>query len=551
MMKATTELAPAFEQARKLHADGRLAEAEKAYRQLAKQGGQRSMALEALVDLFLQTQRPNDAVQTLVQLTDDEPDSLFYYVQLANLLDSLGDTEAAIGHYLSLLDRQPKLAAAHFNIALLYKKNKRYADAIAAYENAIRFDIDDIQEVYSNMGVLYSEMRNTGKAREMYERSLKIAPGYIPALFNLAGLFEELGDRQQATEQYRRILAIEPKHWDSLARLAYAKKISAADDSLIKSIKAGVEEAAGDRLAQEGLYFSLGKAMDDLEQYDEAISAYHTANEIGRLRNPPYDRLTAEQAFDSLISMFDRDWIKNSETQLAAAPIFICGMYRSGSTLIEQILAAHRSITAGGELDSLPWLLARRLAPYPQIAHTSKKELQNVAGEYLSALNDLFQNAENVTDKRPDNFLHLGLIRAMFPAARIIYTKRAPVDNCLSVYFQQLGGNVSYATDLQYTAHYYKQHERLMAHWNSCFGGNIFAVDYDELVRSPEPVIRGLLDFLQLDWDEQCLSFRQVESPAKTASVWQVREDLHAASSGRWQNYEPYIREMQAVLKPE
>jgi tetratricopeptide (TPR) repeat protein len=400
------------------------------------------------------------------------------------------------------------------------------------------------------MGVLYSEMREADKAREMYERALTHDAEYVPALFNRAGLFEETGERQPAIALYRRILSINPRHWDSLARLAHAQRITSADAELIESLQHAIGDAKDDSLAREGLFFALGKAQDDLGRYDEAFAAYSAANQLGSLRNPAYDRLAVEQTFDRLIELFDTDWIKGSATESTAAPIFICGMFRSGSTLIEQILAAHPSVTAGGELDFLPWLMARKLAPYPQrIRSASREELQNLANEYLTKLQDLHPDAENITDKRPDNFLHLGLIKALFPSARIVYTKRNPLDNCLSVYFQQLGGNLSYATDLKNIAHYYTQHGRLMAHWLGCLGENIFTVDYDELVRSPEPVLRALLGFLGLEWDDRCLAFQRTQSLVKTASVWQVREELHTSSSGRWRNYEPFVRNIRALLQ--
>jgi hypothetical protein len=292
----------------------------------------------------------------------------------------------------------------------------------------------------------------------------------------------------------------------------------------------------------------LGKTLDDLARYEEASTAYNMANEYGKRRNPPYDRLATERAFDQLIARFDRDWISAADTSSTATPIFVCGMFRSGSTLIEQILAAHPLLTAGGELDFLPSLLAKR-RQWTQSA--TREEMEKLGTEYLSGLKGLFPDHDNIIYKRPDNFAHLGLIKAMFPAARIIYTKRKPVDNCLSVYFQQLGGNLSYATDLEDTAHYYRQHERLMAHWQSCFADNIFTLDYDELVHSPELVVRGLLEFLGLAWDDRCLSFQRTGSQVKTASVWQVRGELHTASSGRWRNYEALVRNIQPLLQPD
>ena len=469
-------------------------------------------------------------------------------VERAGLLDGLGRTDEAISQYRRLLKRQPGHAVAHFNLALLYKKGKRYADAVSAYEEAIRRGIDDVQEVYSNLGVLYSEMRQPEQAREMYERALNIDPAYVPALFNLAGLSEESGERLRATELYERILSIDPGHWDALARLAQARTITDADGGLVESLRRSTAAASNDPLAREGLCFALGKALDDLGRYEDAFAAYRAANDMGRLRNQPYDRGAAEQGFERMIELFTPEWIRGVSTASTVTPIFICGMFRSGSTLIEQVLAGHPSITAGGELDYLPWLVAERLAPYPDgVAGAAREKLVELGQEYLSRLRMQFPDADRITDKRPDNFLHLGLVKALFPAVRIVYTKRNAIDNCLSIYFQQLGGNLSYATGLEDTAHYYRQHERLMAHWQSCFPENIFTVDYDRLVYSPEPEVRQLLHFLGLEWDDRCLRFQETAGLVKTASVWQVRDELHTRSSGRRRNYSQFVQAIEGM----
>lgn len=542
------DFASAFEHAQSLHAAGHLAEAERAYRQLTTSERHREVVLAALADLYLQAGRPTQAVDTLVALTEEVPDSLYYYSRLGDVLHQLGQAEAAISHYKRLLDRRPDLAEAHYNLALLYKRDKRYLEAVEQYNEAVRLDIDQVEEVYSNLGVLYSELRQADKARQMYERALEVDATYVPALFNLAGLFEEAGERQRAIEIYHEILSIDPKHWDSLSRLAYLTKLTSADDELITQLRRAIQSTASDKPAREGLQFALGKALDDVGRYDEAFAAYSAANQIGRSRAARYDPVAAEQAFGELIKLFDTDWLENVETSCQSAPIFICGMFRSGSTLTEQILAAHPSVQAGGELDILPWLVGKRLAPYPKrLENISANELKQVADEYLSEVRALFPRAENVTDKRPDNFVHLALIRAMFPLAKIIYTRRDLRDNCLSVYFQHLGGNLHYATDLADIAHYYGQQERLMAHWKHSFAENIFTVNYDELVRTPEPILRELLNFLALPWDERCLDFHCAKTHVKTASIWQVRDPLHTNSSGRWQNYESCVSKIEAL----
>lgn len=538
----------ALEQAQRLHAQGRLSEAEEAYRRLATPGGHREAALAALTDLYLQSGRGDRAIETLEALTGEAPDNLDYYVRLGSTLERLGQSEVAIKHYQRYLARQPESPEAHFNLALIYKNATRYAEAEAEYSEAIRLGISNVQEAYSNLGVLYATMRQPEKAQQMYEKAIAIDPRYIPALFNLAGLYEEMGDKQRAVGLYRQILSIDARHWESQSRIAHASRVTSADDEIIGSLRRAINDVGDDEPDREGLYFALGKLLDDVERYDEAFDVYRLANEIGKLRNAPWSRDSAERAIGGLISLFDQSWLERTTTSCDASPIFVCGMFRSGSTLVEQILAAHPAIQTGGEFDYLPWLIARRFAPYPdRLRSISAMELERVAEEYVSKVRELFPDAPHVTDKRPDNFLHLGLIRAMFPSARIIYTKRNRRDNCLSVYFQQLGGNLGYATDFGDTAHYYEQHKRLMTHWQELLGDGIFIVDYDTLVSEPESLMRELLDFLGLPWDEKCLEFQNADALVKTASIWQVREPLYARSSGRWKNYEKYVAEIDGL----
>jgi tetratricopeptide (TPR) repeat protein len=368
-------------------------------------------------------------------------------------MSSPPDTDPAIRHHEQLLAREPGNATGHFNLAILYKGARRYEDAVAAYQRAIRLGIDHVEEVYSNLGVLYSDMRQPQRARAMYEKALALAPDYIPAMFNLAGLLEEQGEKQQAVELFERILAIDPRHWESLSRLANARRLRSDDDPIIESLKAAVAATADDPAAREGLLFALGKAMDDVGNYGEAFRAYQEANELGKQLRGRYDAARAEQGISSMLQLFDDAWLSRVETANTASPIFICGMYRSGSTLVEQILSAHPSVQMGGELDVLPALLAGRLQPFPRrLAGVSSAELSAVADEYVAELGRLFPEAQYVTDKRPDNIMHLAVIRAMFPAARIVYTSRERRDNCLSVWFQQLGAPLNYATDLADTA---------------------------------------------------------------------------------------------------
>ena len=217
-------------------------------------------------------------------------------------------------------------------------------------------------------------------------------------------------------------------------------------------------------------------------------------------------------------------------------------MFRSGSTLVERMLAAHDEVVAGGELDLIPSIVDRS-SPYPEAAG-EPKAIARARSVYIEGLSSNFPADKMVTDKRPDNFLHIGLIKALFPDARIIHTQREPLDNILSLYFLHLDPGMAYALDIEDAAHWYGQYQRLMDHWKSLYGADIFDVDYDELVKDPRSVAEPLLAFCGLDWDERCLSPHRVPGSVRTASVWQVREPLHQRSSGRWKNYRAQLGEL-------
>jgi hypothetical protein len=225
-------------------------------------------------------------------------------------------------------------------------------------------------------------------------------------------------------------------------------------------------------------------------------------------------------------------------------------MFRSGSTLLEQLLAGHPGITAGGELDFIPSAVNTFLAPFPSsFPSVSADQLSRLAADYRVMLAERFPAAGYVTDKRPDNFLYIGLIKALFPQAKIIHTVRDALDNCLSIYFLHLDQGMSYALDLMDIGHYYRQYRRVMRHWRALFGDDIVDVSYDALVRDPKSEIKQALGFLGLPWDERCLAVPASGRAVKTASVWQVREPIHGRSSGRARHYEKQLQELRKYIE--
>jgi tetratricopeptide (TPR) repeat protein len=385
-------------------------------------------------------------------------------------------------------------------------------------------------------------------AEKDLEAALAIAPDWLPALLNLGNLHEDMGRREAAADAYARALAVAPGHPVALSRAAGLARLTGPDDPVIGDLRAALEQPGQPAEDRAELGFALGRALDQVEAYDAAFAAYGEANAASRAADPTgasYDRAGHERFVDSLIAAFPEPAAPIADGD--EGPVFICGLFRSGSTLVEQILAGHSRVTGGGELGLVPGL-ARAIAGYPQAMATAGPEaLARLRGLYLDGLKTARPGADVVTDKRPDNFLHIGLIKAMFPAARIVHTVREPMDVILSNWFLHLDRSMAHALDLEHLAHWHGQYARLMAHWKTLYP-DILDLDYDAMVVEPRPAIERLLDYCGLDWEDGVLDFHKAAAPVRTASVWQVREPLYRRSSGRWRNYERHLDGLRARM---
>ena len=470
----------------------------------------------------------------------------------ASELRAQGRLPEAIQAYQRLLETKPDLPDSWYNFAWLLKQAGQFAPALAAYQRALELGVKSPEEVHLNRAVIFSDwLQRPQEALAELRRALELNPDYVPALLNLGNLHEDLGDRGAAREAYEGALARDPSDTLALARLAGVSHAAELDTELAARLEAAIarpEIAAVDRA---DLGFALAGLLDAAAKYDEAFAAAAEANRASREAAGPagaYDRGAVEAMFDRLIATFDRPAPKPPEAAQTSAPIFICGLFRSGSTLVEQILGAHSRVTALGELGLMPEVV-RRIPGYPEgMAEADAGAIAAMREFYLSGLPAQPTAERLVTDKRPDNFLRIGLIKTIFPEARIIHTRRDPLDNLLSLYFLHLDPTMAFGQDLDDAAHWYTQYQRLMEHWHGLYGADIIDIDYDELVREPRPVIERLLSGLGLDWEDSVLDFHRSAGPVKTASVWQVREPLHTRSSGRARHYARHLEQVRKAL---
>jgi tetratricopeptide (TPR) repeat protein len=477
----------------------------------------------------------------------------------AEALQRQGRLPEAIEAYQDIVRRWPTLAQCWFNLGVLQRQSRQLQAALNCYANALNLGIPRAEEVYVNRAVIFSDyLRDHASAERELRLALLRNAKYVPALLNLANLCEDLGRRDEARALYERILERNGTQFEALARYANLHPASSPSEKMVGRLQSALADPRASAAERASLGFALGRLLDGAGAYGAAFEAYAAANGASRASvEPPvgrYDRAQQEATVSRLIGTsmaLTRGRAPLPERALCELPqpIFICGMFRSGSTLVEQLIAAHPSVAAAGELDFLPRLAAVELAPFPEtLLSIPAGRLHHLAARYRADLAAASPTAVRITDKRPDNFLHLGLIKALFPDAKVIHTTRDPLDNCLSIFFLHLDQHLSYALDLMDTGHYYRQYRRLMGHWKEIYGGDILDFDYDEFVRSPKDNAQQLFEFLGLSWDDRYLD-RPIRGQAvRTASVWQVREPLHTRSSGRARHYHDQLAGLRAYL---
>lgn len=450
----------------------------------------------------------------------------------------IGDGIAA---FAALLEREPARPDDWYNLAYLLRCQRSFESALGAYAKALEYGVRKPEEVHLNRAVILADhLDRTSEAKAELETALTMEPGFVPAWLNLGMLCEDLADAAGARRAYGEALRIDPGSGRAHARLAaldvFENRQNEAAERLSNALS-GTEIEPDDRIEIE---FALGHALDASGRYSEAFDVISAANRAAKGRMPPeirYDQAEMERLVEGIIEAFPTS-APTGRKAAGNTPIFICGMFRSGSTLAEQILGRHHSVTAGGELEYIPAIVQSRLQPFPDaLDGLEPAHAKALRDAYLAELSARFPGHPVVTDKRPDNFLHIGLIKAMFPEARIVHTVRNPVDNALSIFFLHFEYGVNYGFSLDDIVHWFGLYRRLMSHWKLLYPEDILDLDYDRLVSDPGPTISGLLHFCGLDDDPACLAGAPGNTVVRTASVWQVRQPVHARSSGRWLNY--------------
>jgi len=480
----------------------------------------------------------------LVEINEHRVDALN---NLGSALCKLGRYKEAEDYFRQVIAMNPNYPEAHNNLGNVLRLRGYIAEAEIPLRRALKLK-PNYADARSNLGLTLVFLGHLRDAKARFAKVLKASPRHADAWVGLGKVAGMEGRFDEAETMFKRALEVNPRMPSALAALAGIRKMTSSDGAWL----AAAEKMAASGIApleEADLRFAIGKYHDDVQDFARAFQNYKRANELQKAIAENYDRKARTHLVDDLIRVYSRDTVSSVEggASNSTKPVFVVGMMRSGTSLAEQIIASHPAVKGAGELgfwsDAVhEYETVLRREP---LGEPIRKEL---AESYLRTLASHSIDALRIVDKAPVNSDYLGVIHSVFPNARIVYMRRDPIDTCLSCYFQQLLPSMDFTMDLSDLAHYYREHQRLVAHWRSVLPpGTILDVPYEELIADQEGWTRKILHFLGLEWDERCLDFHRTKRAVVTASYWQVRQRIYKDSVERWRNYEKFLGPLQGL----
>jgi len=472
----------------------------------------------------------------------------------------------SINYFKESLKQNPENIAAMNNYANSLKAIGEFESARDLYEDILKINPGYINAYnnYANLKTLYNDYEG---AIDLYKKAIKLLQenkdipitSSLGFMFALATAYQSSNRLEETREIIREIFKIDPSHAGANKLLSSILKYSLEDQNSIDHLNRMENINNEEKLTEEkkiDIFFSLGKAHDDLKNFDKAYGYFEKANQL-RYKKFGSNLDNEKKLFKNIIKTFQEINFESCNKQLPSKKIiFICGMPRSGTTLTEQIIASHHKVYGAGELVYLQQILKNSF--YNDLKFDKQKIIDNqnfskniISSEYLEHFNIYNLNENIITDKAPQNFRWIGFIKLFFPNSKIVHCYRNPKDNCLSLFKNSFASSMmDWSNVSEDIAKFYNLYSELMEFWKSKIPNFIHDVNYDSLVQNKEKEIEKILDFCELEWDEKCLNpDKNSKTPIKTVSVSQARQPIYKSSLNSNQNYDKYLEKMFSILK--
>ena len=485
-----------------------------------------------------QNGRFTEAEKLAESMTETFPKYQFAWKILGEVLRRSGKKTEAANAYQKAVALSPEDAEAHSNLGVALQELGKLDEAEASCSRAIALN-PLFTAAYYNLGITFKEKGRLNEAENSYKRAIELKPDFAEAHYNLGNTLKELGKLGAAEASYKRAIELKPDFAEAHRLLALMKTFDEKDQQYLKMLELYLD----DDISEEHrchINFGLAKAHEDLGNFRQAFNHYSEGNKF-RKKQVSYDAKEDKEFFRQIKITFSQiekfalepDWCSENPR-----PVFIVGMPRSGTTLVEQIASSHSKVTGTGELPYLNQFGADIASGSSEV---NERSLMNLRDRYLEKLKAVSKKNLIATDKMPQNFRFLGLIAAAFPEAKIIHVKRDAAAVCWANYKRYFVSDIGYSFAIDDILTYYSLYENLMEFWTKKVGPRIFTLDYELLVENQEYETRRLINYLELDWEEKCLSPQKNTRSVATSSNVQIRKKVYRGSSRQWQKYAPFL----------
>jgi tetratricopeptide (TPR) repeat protein len=502
----------------------------------------RGVVLQAL-------KRTDDALASYDKAIALNPNYFEAYYNRGVALQDINRSEDALASYNRAIALNPNHAVIYFSCGIVLQKLNRLNDAVACYERAIFLNPDYAEAYYNCGGVLY-ELKRLDDAIASYDRAIALKPDYAEAYNNRSATLLELGRLDEAEASVRQALEIKPDYIQALFNLTHLKK-GIGDQENLSALAVIKDTVFNDSKPPSNdqavlLYFSLGRSYDDAGEYDKAFPYFFEGCKLQRTTFD-YDAEQMTKYFASIKQTFNHATMDKlrGKGDISSLPIFVIGMPRSGTTLIEQIISSHPEVHGAGEfIDIMPFTqLDTAIAISAEnLLRLGQEQLSAKGADYIARLQMLAPEARRITDKTTTNFFAVGLIHLMLPNAKIIHVNRNPLDTCLSCFTTLFKNGNRHTYDLEELGRYYLDYARLMGHWRKLLPSNVFLdVYYEDIVANQQVQSLSILEFCGLEWSNACLDFHKNNRQVSTASKVQVRRPIYQSSVNRWRSYQKFL----------
>lgn len=463
--------------------------------------------------------------------------------------------QKALEHLLKATHLEPRRADYVAQYAKALAQTRRFREARLVADRAMTLSPNDAMTL-DTLGMVYRHANALMQSANAFRRAVALSPEHAIARLNLAYALNALGDTEGAEQELEACIRLEPRHWYAHLLLAQLQ-LQTIEHNHIARLHELLQRHGDDPGAQLLLNIALGKECDDLADYPAAFKHYTLGKAAGR-RMRPYAFARDEAMFDALIRAFPAADAETATGDPTREPIFIIGLPRTGTTLLDRILSSHPDVCSTGELQNFPTLLQRAsgcpaalLGEADIAARTRHVDWQQLGAAYLASTRPVTGETPRFIDKMPHNFLYAGFIARALPSAKIVCLRRDPLDACIGNFrhlFEQTSGFYDYSFGLDDIGRYYIQFDRLLAHWRKVLPGRIHEVQYESLVENTETAARELLAFCELPWNDACLRPESNAAPVNTPNAWQVRTSIYRDAVGHWRHYETQLRDLRWLL---